>query len=161
MYCSSKSGSYGKGILNDKNDVHKTERIGRLGEIAYGKLFNCDPDLEYRRGGDKYDFLLGDKKIDVKTSAHNHGNFHYVVHSDDRGHVYDLRCDIYIFFYLVEENYLRQTATIGINGYMTKFDMYHDCEIRESRYFNGNNYCVPKKLLKPITDLYYNRFKEN
>ena len=53
-----------------KNDPLAVDTIGKLGEIAFGKLINQQPDFVARRYGDGgADFLVSGVGIDVKTSS--------------------------------------------------------------------------------------------
>ncbi len=104
-WSNTKTGKYGKGILNTKDDKFKVERIGLLGEIAFAKLFNLKTDFEYRKGGDKYDFVLNGKAIDVKVAAkfpeYRKG---LILRRSERGYEIKVSKDIYVFGYLKSES---------------------------------------------------------
>lgn len=68
MWANKKKGEWGRGMMNTDADPYKTERTGIIGEMGYAKLENIPVDMMYREGGDDYDFVRNDKKINIKTS---------------------------------------------------------------------------------------------
>lgn len=64
-----KGGVWGGGLINTPLDPHRTERVGLLGEILFGKLIGVPADLSYREGGADADFLFPwGLRIEVKTA---------------------------------------------------------------------------------------------
>ncbi len=120
-WSNTKKGGYGKGILNSKSDKYKTERIGLLGELAFAKLFNLKVDLDYKHGGDKFDFLISEKTYDIKTSSkrplYEQG---LIMRVTENGKLIEIDKDYYVFGYLKEENLQALWAEVVFIGYQTK-----------------------------------------
>lgn len=124
MWCSGKSGRYGRGILNTKDDKFRTERSGRLGEVALGKVLGLEIDSMYRHGGDNFDFKVGCLSIDIKTSvkkqtSQNRIRRSYVRYMDGRRGRLNLKCDLYVAAE-VDDDTETQTAVVDIFGYMSR-----------------------------------------
>lgn len=121
MASNKKKGHYGSGILNTKEDPRKTERVGRLGEMAFSIVYKLPVDFTYIDGGDPYDFIVNGKTINMKTNSRNYGK-------DAVGlvKVRDRKCapyktpkhDLYYVGYLNKEDRLAETAEIAIVGWV-------------------------------------------
>ena len=75
QWSNEKTGPWGRGHINTTDDPHKTNRIGKLGEMALAKVHDKPVDLDYHKGGDAGDFILLETascKItaNIKTAAH-------------------------------------------------------------------------------------------
>lgn len=147
----SKKGAYGKGLCQSKDDPYKPRRIGLLGEVAFGKIFGLPVDIEYKKFGDKQDFILNEQKINVKTATWNRGDCLLVYKKD--GKLVPLTQDIYINCFIEEENREKEVATVILVGYILKKDIFK-CQIIES-YIGKNilNYKVLHNQTKFIMDL--------
>ena len=122
MWSSSKSGFYGEGILNTETDECLTERTGTLGEMAYGKLFHTAVDLSYRHKGDNKDFISFDISIDMKTAREPYGSG-LVMCRNERGIAIRLKCDVYVFGFIVNEDREGKLATIAFVGWCYRDDL--------------------------------------
>ena len=71
MWCSEKTGEFGEGVGNTDKDPKWVERMGRLCEMGFSIWSGLPANLEYIKGGDKYDFIVHGKTIDVKKSYRN------------------------------------------------------------------------------------------
>lgn len=157
MWANEKTGVYGGGMLNTKNDPRRTERIGKLGEMAFSKIFSIPIDLTYRRGGDKQDFLTSDsKKINIKTASEKKSyNCGLVKATNDNGtKLIPLSCDIYVFAYVAYDNRDKNEASVVVIGYMEKEEIEKKTPVPARNKFASHlNYEVPFVELKPIKDL--------
>src|SRR5690554_3731215 len=71
FYSSNKSGTYGKGVKNTKDDPTKIERYGYFGELAFAAIFGQGAKIYNIKGGDGGDdFIIDNKRIDIKTSTY-------------------------------------------------------------------------------------------
>ena len=114
-----KTGFYGSGIMNTDEDPYRVERIGLLGEVAFGKIFDWPVDLTYRKGGDKNDFQIGDISIDVKTSFSESGKSR-VLHTNSRGKKVISYKDLYVVSFLDFDYPDLAHAAIIFVGYVTR-----------------------------------------
>ena len=157
-WSNTKTGSYGKGVMNNKKDPRKVERVGLLGEQAYAIYFNKEVDFSYRRGGDDYDFQLGPFTVDVKTTTMtNKAVFKYCQKSGRR--VYP-KCDIYVAAQLLEEQPENEVATVCLHGWLSKneLDTLATIEPGIYGYIEGEkgwlNYALYFNNLRTIEGLY-------
>lgn len=154
MWANSKPGHWGKGMINTPKDRRKAERIGRLGEMAFAKLFGASIDLSYRKNGDNKDCTYKDKRIDIKTSStyprYNAGLIRAVT---EHGKKLRLKCNIYVFGYLKEENREKKSATIVLVGYEEK-EQIEKLELKPAILGKHLNYQIPYLHLKNIYNLF-------
>lgn len=115
-WSNTKTGHYGSGIINDENDPTRVERIGLLGEFALAKIFGLAVDLSYRQGGDKEDFIINDKRINMKTASKQE-NFGRVYHRNEKGKLVKTDCDYYVFGFLTREHKRREVSTVCLVGF--------------------------------------------
>lgn len=122
MWANEKDGSkLNRGLLNSKRDPYRTERIGRLCEMGFGKLFDMPIDTEYKKFGDTMDFLYKKKKINVKGAArYPSWEAGLVLACNNQGRKSELKQDIYVFGYMKNENKEQETANIVLVGYQTR-----------------------------------------
>lgn len=159
MWCSKKNSEYGKGLLNTEEDKFKTERVGRLGDLAFAKIFNLPIDLNYIHNGDECDFYFGFKldklisKVDVKTSYKKPNYEKGLIYAINQwGKQIPLKSDIYIFQFIENEDRLKKTAKVCIIGYSTQ-DYIKNIVPVKSRVSRHYNYEILYKDLKSIKDL--------
>lgn len=122
MWANKKTGSdYNKGLINTKQDPHRAERTGKLGEMAMGKIVGLPMDTEYRQFGDEQDFIYRNNKINVKcTSEYPSYEAGLTRCLSDKGFPIELVQDIYVYGYLKNENRQSKEANAVIIGYQTK-----------------------------------------
>jgi len=121
MWCSSKQSFYGRGLLNTKDDPYKTERTGKLGEIALSKILNVEPDLSYRKHGDKSDFYINNKHIDIKTAARFPKYQAGLIYAlNEFGKPVKIKSDIYVFGYIENDDLSNKIANIVLLGFQLK-----------------------------------------
>jgi hypothetical protein len=122
MWANKKKGSeYNKGFLNTKEDPVRTERTGRLGEMAFGKMIEQPMDTEYKEYGDTMDFLYKGYKINVKCASKYYDSETGLIKSHtETGYPVGLKQDIYVIGYLKNENKKLKQANVVILGYQTK-----------------------------------------
>lgn len=150
MWCSKKKGTYGKGLINTENDPYKVERIGRLGEKAFEKLTGLSCDFSYINQGDEYDFIIGNDKIDVKTSSSISKNeCGYIMAINEYGIKKELTSNIFIFSYLSNESIQTRSAQIIFLGFVF-LDNIIKKPLEKSKYANHFNYVVKYDELLPI-----------
>jgi hypothetical protein len=158
---SSKAGTYGRGLLNSKNDPRKTERIGLLGQMAFGKLTNEPVDLNYIYGGDKQDNLIfGKYRLDIKCAARNYGS-NLIQKTNEYGIQQKIDKDIYVGSFLDSENREDKKAAIILVGFCLMKDV-KCATIAPARRGNHINYEIPFEKMRPIEKLIstINNFKE-
>lgn len=149
---SSKKGTYGKGLLNSENDPHKTERIGLLGQMAFGKLTDEPVDLVYRHGGDKQDnLILGKYKLDMKCAARNYGA-NLIQKTSEFGKEQKIDKHIYVGSFLDSENREEKKAEILLVGFCLQKDVLN-AKVAPARKGNHINYEIPFEEMRPISNL--------
>lgn len=151
MWANNKKGSrYNEGILNTKDDPIRSERIGRLGEMAYGKMIGQPIDTEYKEFGDTMDFFYKGYKINVKCAAKYYSSEITLIKSHtESGVAVGLRQDLYVIGYLKNENKQLKQANVVILGYQTK-EFISKTEIKKAKE-NHYNYQVPYQYLLDIS----------
>lgn len=150
----SKRGAYGAGLGKTDDDKYKPARIGLLGQMAFGKLFNRPVDLIYRQGGDKYDDKIGDHTYDIKCAMRNRGEG-LIQHTNEYGkkNKQALSKDIYVFGHMEAEDRDQQKAKVIFVGFAFK-KYIEECESKVGYKGNGHlNYVVPFSELKSIVKL--------
>jgi hypothetical protein len=116
---STKPGYYGSGCINTPEDPYKAERIGLQGEVAVAKVFpGLAVDIEYKKGGDRTDFLISDYTTDMKTSRCNLSRI-LITAISEMGHVFDIK-DIYLGGYRKREFIEDKLSIIHLVGFTTK-----------------------------------------
>ena len=86
-------GKYNVGLCKN------TEIYGKWGEIALSKIFHLTVDTKKRVYGDKLDFLINNKKIDLKTATSKRDEG-LIMAVNDKGQKIELNKDIYMFGYI-------------------------------------------------------------
>lgn len=150
----SKPGAYGSGLGKTNDDEFKPARTGLLGQTAFGKIFNQIVDLEYRKGGDKYDNKIGRFTYDIKCAMKNRGEG-LIQHTNEFGKKNEqaLSKDVYVFGYVESEDRKQQKAKIIFTGYASKQNI-QECETKTGYRGSGHlNYVVPFSGLKSIVKL--------
>lgn len=145
-----KSGAYGAGISNSKEDPHKIERISKISELVVSQLFQVDePDFEYRKGGDGgSDLEICGLKVDIKCATRDYGAN---VFKGTSG----LKSDLYIFAYLEGEDRIAHKASVVIVGYLTKDEIKKLKLVPPRRNFTTRciNYDIKHEDMLPIESL--------
>ncbi len=151
MWCHSKKGFYGKGILNSAKDPYKTERIGKLGEMAFSKKFGYPMNNEYVKGGTAHDFTMKNgATIDVKTAAfYPDYKAGLIYAANAAGELVKLKSDIYVFFFLLQELKKEKTACVAMVGFCTKFFALQQ-ELSPAIRGNHYNYMLAYDKLTPM-----------
>jgi len=142
---------YNNGIVNNSEDERKAERVGLLGETAFGYLFSLGPDFSFRPKGIPYDFIINDKKIDVKTSIKPTSKS-FIRVRNERGESVPMQSDLYVAAYLYRENRQQEWAQVIIVGGAWKKDLA-SYEIRKSPRGNWFNIELEYTNLIPINKL--------
>ena len=153
-----------KGLVNTKDDQQKAERIGNLGEIAFAKslqpYFNDKLFIDFSRNDDgkpkMFDFLINDKKVEIKTAVSATTNRTCVRvttgPNKDIGRI-PLTADIYVSAFLLKEEQENKRAKIVLVGWQTKdfVEKKLDDEYgKGKRFFNRHLYF--EKML-PLFDI--------
>lgn len=161
MWSNTKSGFYGSGMLNTKSDPYRVERIGKLGEAAFGKLFNLPVNIETIENGDNgIDFVIGKEKIDVKCSARDYGVGLVKATSESGKVLLHLNSDCYVFGYIESDDIVNKKAKVKLIGYKTKQSILKTktCPARmhEAKHMN---YEIPYESMSSIYFLLNNKNK--
>lgn len=152
MWANSKTGQFGKGLINNISDPRKVERYGNFGEMAFAKIFNLPVDFSYKEGGDQQDFLLFGYSANIKNAARNY-EAGLIRATTERGYELPLTNDIYVFAFTSAENKEFKKAVVSIVGYVLKKDILIRPKV-PARKGNHKNYDIPYDELKPINNLY-------
>lgn len=150
----SKPGAYGKGLCGTEGDPYKPARTGLIGQYAFAKLFRQNADLEYRKGGDSYDAMLGDAKVDIKCATRDRGEG-LVQKTNEFGveNPQALSKDIYVFCYIKSEDIEKKEARVAFVGFAFRWDIAQ-CKVTDGYRGKGHkNYVVPYSGLKTIASL--------
>ena len=150
----SKGGAYGKGLGRTKNDKYKPARTGFLGQMAYCKVFGDPIDFSYKKGGDKYDSIIGrEYKVDIKCAMENRGKG-LIYHTNEWGNRIPLNKDIYVFGYIHLEDRLNNKAEVVLTGYTLKKDIENNALVCQGVRGRGHkNYEIYFENLRPIKQL--------
>lgn len=153
-WSNTKTGHYGKGMINTESDAHRVERTGMLGEMALAKLFNLDVDIRYIHMGDKYDFIIGGSAtLDVKTATKNIGSGLIYARKNRLAPVMELTKDIYVFAFIEYDDLSSKEAMINIVGYIKGKDISDDLYQGRAQGSEHYNYEVSYFKLKPLEKL--------
>ena len=153
-----KKGQFGRGLINNKEDPCKAERIGLLGEAALSEFINRKVDYEYKEGGSPFDFRLNNLKLDIKTAARNYGTG-LIRAKSDKGFVIELQSDVYVFACVEEDDRENKKAIVILKGWLTKEEI-EKCQIVPAKIGKHLNYECPHDKLNPIEDLKKHRKPE-
>lgn len=118
-WSSQKNDEWGKTFINTKDDSRRSERTGYLGEMVFGQMIGEQPDLSYKEGGGKHDFVLHGRSFEVKNARHDiyEGLLRCVNQS---GTKIKLKSDCYVFCYVAEEDIEAGYAVISVVGYASR-----------------------------------------
>lgn len=116
----SKTGDYGGGIGNTKDDPRRVTRVGCLGEMAFAKMLGLPFDDEFKDMGDNYDFRIHKKKIDVKTSIFRGNEIGLVRCQEGLDRFFPITMDCYVFSYRESEDREIGTASIVFCGWQDR-----------------------------------------
>jgi hypothetical protein len=148
MWANSKKGFYGSGIINSKKDPTRVERTGLLGQAAFSIITGLHTDFSYRKGGDKYDFLIHNYKVDVKTASRDYGAA-LIKCINEWGKNCFREQDIYIAAYIVMDNYEDKVAQVCFKGYELG-KRVRDFPIKNARQGVHKNYELTYNKLRPM-----------
>ncbi len=167
---------YTKGMLNTKEDPSATERVGSFGEQAFSLITGLPLDKEYKKHGNKKDFVLQTKPnpilIEVKTQQREHvdGRFEgeYWVKATDRydKKIVPLKADIYVFCLLAqwdkEKKNNAEWVHIEFVGWVTKshFNKHLRIDRAVRRDMPHQNYYVHNRHLSSMQSfiIKYNKY---
>jgi hypothetical protein len=152
FWASSKKSQYGVGLGNARNDNQKVERTGFLGETAFAKLIDEPVDFEYKKFGDKEDFLiLGKYKIDVKCAMSNYGQ-NFLIKTDARGREQLFEKDFYVGSFVLSDDRENKKAEIVLTGFYSLKELLN-CSIEPGKRGGHINYIMPFHKTRPILSL--------
>jgi hypothetical protein len=153
MWANSKTGHYGKGLINTKEDPYFAERVGKLGEVAFSKISGLPVDTKYKDKGDDFDFITDAGKIDIKTSCKLPSYKKLLVTgATSTRKLYDIKSDIFVSAFLAYEDREARKATIVIVGWCNK-DQLMKGGLQKGRAGKHFNYEVHYRNLRPIAEL--------
>ena len=153
MWANKKSGSgYARGLLNTEDDKHRSERIGRIGEVAFSKISGLPVDLTYIHQGDDHDFESPIGGIDIKTSAKCPSYKQMLIMGEMHGREMKLS-PVYVAAFLAHEDKANKKATVVIVGWATQAEVISGGlkKGRKGSYYK--NYEVHYRDLRPIAEL--------
>lgn len=142
-------GDWNPGMLNSSADPRKTERVGILGEMAFGIMVGMPVNLGYKEFGNVTDFDVFSYGLDVKTAARNYG-LALIRCVDEYGNRQELGSDIYAFAYIESEDKDAKKAVVSYIGYQTR-DKIVSRPIVRARRGSHMNYEIPYSELKPMS----------
>lgn len=147
-----KKGQFGRGLINNKEDPCRAERVGLLGEAALAQFIDRKVDYDYKEGGNPIDFQLNCCKIELKTAAKNYG-CGLIRAKTANNTVIELKSDVYVFGYIETENRESREASVVLKGWLTKNEILRKCKIVPARIGNHYNYQIEYETLRPIEEL--------
>lgn len=128
--------------------------FGNIGEVAWGKLSGLEVNLEYIKGGDKFDFDINGLKTNVKTAFPKRkpweirGPSIAAVIDDVRQPVHDL----YIAGFVAKDFTEEQRAQVVFVGYIGKHALLEHSYV-DSKWKNTLNYDLWFYEMVPITEI--------
>lgn len=128
MACNKKTGSFGRGVINTKDDPRKVERSGRIGEQAYAIYMDKEVDWSYRPKGDTKDFDLGNFAVDVKTSSYNprkKTDRALIKYIDAQYGKVNLKSDIFVACEITHEDIDNEVAQVEIHGWLSQSEVHN------------------------------------
>ena len=151
---------YNRGALNSPEDPTRAERVGRLAEVGFAKLFGLAVDSSYRQGGDDTDFRLPDgSKLDVKArlgsaiAQPDEGWTGLVKARNAYGDLAWLKSDAYIFTYVVEDR-VNGNAVVEFIGWADRRLVESQPIVASRRAGLGiANYEIAAKTMRAMRDL--------
>jgi hypothetical protein len=155
LWCSNKKGNWGSGLINSKDDKHKAERTGLLGEMAFSKISSLPVNIEYCEGGKDNDFCItsGKSKIDVKTAAQKPKyNAGLVRCASESKKEISLRSDLYVFGYIEKELKQEKIAVVVLVGGEYSENIIK-MPVRKAKMGYHYNYEIKYNQLIPIENL--------
>jgi hypothetical protein len=148
---------YDEGMANTKEDPHRVERTGALGEMAFAKVFRVPMNIGYIQGGDNKDFILFENlKINLKTAIKKDISFNkgLVVAVNSKGKPVPLPCELYAFALLFDDP-TNKRAIASLIGYDYRRNIKNRQPVKAvCRKSNHLNYETPYEELFSIVDLY-------
>jgi hypothetical protein len=160
MWANKKKGSYGKGLVNTEDDPYKTERTGKLGEMAFSKLYQFPMDLAYREGGDNQDFICNNMKVNIKTSTKKPWYAAGLVTAGHyRGNEFvplEIKHDFYVFAYVEMEDKKANNASVVLVGGCDKATLINR-EMKRAIKGYHMNYQIPYSELTEINKIIFNQ----
>ena len=118
LWCSNKSGVYGRGMINNKNDPKRVERVGNLGEFAFASYLGIDkPKFEYKSGGIAHDFSINGFTINVKCASKDYGAVLIKCYTEKGTYVFQ-DSDFFVACCLRQENREKKYAEIDLVGWV-------------------------------------------
>jgi len=118
-WSNTKTGEYGDGIINRQEDPRRTERVGLLGETGWASLTGGQVDITYLEKGDVSDITFNGLLTDIKMSDRDYGK-NYIMCITERGRYIELKSDLYVFGYVIEESILRKFAKLVYTGWQSQ-----------------------------------------
>jgi hypothetical protein len=151
MWANGKTGQFGVGLANSKDDPRIVERHGNLGELAFAKIFDLSVDFTYKPGGDQQDFLLFDKSVNIKNAIRNY--YAGLIRAEtERGRSLPIANDVYVFAFTNEDRNAKK-AKITIVGWEMR-DKITKRDKVPARKGDHKNYDIPYDELQPIGKLH-------
>ena len=107
--------------------------------MAFAKIFNQPVDLEYRKGGDKFDNKIGKRTFDIKCAMSGNSGRNLIQYINERGQInqHALSKDYYILSYIESDDRMQKKCKIVIVGYVTKKDI-QECETQIAEAGHSN-----------------------
>ena len=135
-----KGSDWNKGLINNEADPRRTERTGKLGEMAFGKVFGIPVDCSYRERGDEQDFILQDHKVNLKTASRNY--YYGLVKAKEYGKVLEIKHDLFAFAFVKYDDRAAKSAEIILVG-VELASKTSQREMQPARLGRHLNYEVP------------------
>jgi hypothetical protein len=117
MKITHKKDEYGKGLCNTKKDKHGAERAGKLGELAFAKMFGLPVDMSNREAA--VDFVFLGKTIDSKTAKSDYGA-NCIRIQNEYGGFRELKSDYYIAGFVEKDDRNAKEAAVVLVGYQDR-----------------------------------------
>lgn len=124
LNCSTKTGKWGRGYRNTEDDPRHVERAGKLGEVAWSKIFGTSVDMTKLPDGksDEFDTVFLGVTIDVKTSLDRLYDYS-VQYIDNHGNDKPLSSEMYVFAFMESEDRTKEVASVVFVGWATRTEL--------------------------------------
>lgn len=148
------AGVYGAGLLNTKEDPHKTERIGKSVEILFSGVFDTPATLVEGASFTKHDFKVDSVIIETTSLSNLTSNKKMRKVSDKNGDKKIEKFDFIVVARVLEDNPTKQIFKASFLGWISKkeFDALPTYRHQRQKEF-WDNKDIPVNKLHSMNEL--------
>lgn len=115
--------------------------VGAFCETGFDKIFGCGVDLEYHRYGGKFDFKIGNIKIDIKGSAGQYYNLLMKCRENINSQIIPMTSDVFVTCD-IDINTNDKIATIVFYGWKEAENILSECKKNKYEQIGKKRYSV-------------------